>query len=166
MSKRSKWAIGIGLVFGISLAVLAILASAMTHRLDPYIRQQVVQYLQKRFESEVEIHSIHVSLPNASSLRMFLTHRRGALAGVEGKGVMLRHRGRRDIPPLFVMKSFSFNVDLAGIFDKSPIVQDVLIDGMEINIPPKGQRPDFKLSDDKADAATTADSNKANSSSR
>lgn len=148
MSKRKKWVLGIGLILGIVMVVVAVIASAMAHRLDPYIRQQVLLYLQKRFDSEVEIQALHISLPNASSLRMFLTHRRGVWASVEGEGVLLRHKGRRDIPALFMMKSFSFNVDLAGIFDNSRIIQDVTIDGMEINIPPKGQRPNFNLSKD------------------
>jgi hypothetical protein len=38
------------------------------------------------------------------------------------------------------MKSFHFDVDLAALFQQRKTVQNVTIDGMEINIPPKGSR--------------------------
>jgi len=148
MTKRKKWALGIGLIAVVAMVTLVIVASVMAHRLDPYIRQQVVLYLQERFDSQVEIETLRVSLPQASSVRMLLTHRRGAWASVEGSGVLLRHKGRRDIPALFAMKSFQLNVDLAGLFDHTRVVQDVRIDGMEINIPPKSERPSFTQSGD------------------
>jgi hypothetical protein len=143
MTKRKKWVIGIGAGLGVAIVALVIVASIMTRRLDPYIRQQVVLYLQKRFDSEVEIQALHISMPSTSSLRMFLTHRRGAWANVRGEGILLRHKGRHDIPAMFKMKSFHFDVDLAGLFDKTRMIQDVTIDGMEINVPPKDERPNF-----------------------
>jgi len=72
-----------------------------------------------------------------------LTHGRGVLASVEGEGISLRHRGRRDAPPMFAMKKFSFDVDVAKLFDKEKGVGLVVLDGMEITIPPKGERPDL-----------------------
>lgn len=148
MTKRKKWLLGIGFVAAMSMVVLAVIASRMTHRLDPYIREQVLLYLQKRFDSEVEIQSVQISLPKASSLRMYLTHRRGAWATIRGSGIMLRYKGRRDIPAMFAMKSFRFDVDLAAIFDNIRQVRGVEIDGMEINIPPKDDRPTFKGPDE------------------
>jgi len=143
MTKRKKWLLGIGMAAGIGLVFLGFLAARMTHRLDPYIREQVLLYLQKRFDSEVEIQSVQIFLPKASSLRMWLTHRRGAWATIRGSGIVLRYKGRHDIPAMFAMKSFHFDVDLAAIFDNTRQVRDVEIDGMEINIPPKDDRPTF-----------------------
>ena len=60
---------------------------------------------------------------------------------VEGSGLSLRHRGRHDSPPMFVMKTFAFEVDLGTLFTNAKRVHSVTIDGMEINIPPKGERP-------------------------
>jgi hypothetical protein len=148
MTRRKKWLLGIGLAGGISVVVLTFIASRMTHRLDPYIREQVLLYLQKRFDSEVEIQSVRVSLPKASSLRMWLTHRRGAWATIAGSGIILRYKGRRDIPAMFAMKSFRFDVDLAGLFNTTRLVRGVEIDGMEINVPPKDDRPIFKGPDE------------------
>jgi hypothetical protein len=53
----------------------------------------------------------------------------------------MHHKGRRDVPPMFAMKHFAFDVDLGNLFTKSKTVPRVVIDGMEVNIPPKGERP-------------------------
>jgi hypothetical protein len=148
MTRRKKWLLGIGLVAGVGMVALVLVATAMTHRLDPYIRNQVLLYLQERFDSEVEIQSLRVTLPKASALRMWLTHRRGAWATIDGSGVMLRYKGRRDIPAMFAMKSFRFEVDLSEIFDNVRRVHGVEIDGMEINVPPQEDRPTFNRPDE------------------
>jgi hypothetical protein len=63
---------------------------------------------------------------------------------VEGDGVLLRHKGRHDVPPMFVMKRFTCEVDLGTLFDTPKIVRSVTVSGMEINIPPTGERPDLR----------------------
>jgi hypothetical protein len=68
---------------------------------------------------------------------MYWTHRKGIIAGVDASGVQLRLKGRPDVPPVFIMKSFHFDVDLAGLFEKTKVVHNVTIDGMEVNIPPR-----------------------------
>jgi len=148
MTRRKKWLLVFGLIAGAGLLTFIFVASAMTHRFDPYIRDQVQLYLQKRFDSEVEIRTLRVSLPKVSAFRMWLTHRRGVWATIDGSGVLLRYKGRRDIPAMFAMKSFRFDVDLAEIFDDVRHVHGVEIDGMEINVPPQEDRPTFDLPDD------------------
>jgi len=54
---------------------------------------------------------------------------------------------------MFAMKEFSFEVDLGTLFETPKIVRLVTLDGMEINIPPKGQRPTLG-SRDRADVNT------------
>ena len=55
----------------------------------------------------------------------------------------MRHRGRTDVPPLLVVKSFT--VDLRPTDLWSSTVEHVKVDGLEVNIPPKdpatGKRP-------------------------
>jgi hypothetical protein len=143
MVKRRKRLVWTVAFLGSAIVVLVFIASAMAHRLDPYIRQQVLLYLQDRFDSEVEIQALRIHMPNASSLHLLLTRRRGAVANVSGEGVVMRHNGRRDVPPMFVMKSFSFDVDLAAVFDSFREIQSVKIDGMQIIIPPKAERASF-----------------------
>jgi hypothetical protein len=145
-TKRKKWLIAISSFVGIAIVAMIIVASVMARRFEPRIREEVILYLEKRFDSEVELKALHIHLPTSSSLRIFLTRGRGAMASVDGEGILLRHKGRRDVPPMFAIHSFSFNVDLAMLFADHKTIQNVTIDGMEINIPPKGERPSFDSS--------------------
>ena len=147
MSKRKKWILGAVLATGVIMAVLVWVASRNAHRLDPFIRQEVLLYLQNRFESDVEIQDLQIQMPKFSALRLYWTHRKGIIAGVDATGVQLRLKGRRDVPPIFIMKAFHFDVDLAGLFEPTKVVQNVTIDGMEINIPPKGDHDEPKVKD-------------------
>ncbi len=53
----------------------------------------------------------------------------------------MRHKGRTDVPPMFQLRHFSATVDLQTLFTAAKIVPLVTLDGMEINIPPKGSGP-------------------------
>jgi len=76
-----------------------------------------------------------------------LTRGRGARARVNGENLLMRHKGRRDVPPMFGVRKFSFQVDLGSLFGPRKIVPLVTLDGMEIHVPPKGQRPDLSGGD-------------------
>jgi hypothetical protein len=140
--------IGAGIVVIASIAGLVIAARILSRRFEPYIREQAIAYLEKRFNSDVELRALHISMPKMSPLNLVMRHGHGTIAGVEGEGVSLRYRGNPTAPPMFVMKKFAFQVDLGAIFDTPKTVHSVVIDGMEINIPPKKDRPDFDNGDE------------------
>jgi len=143
MIRKSKWLIRIAVATTVGIVVLFVIASILAQRFEPYIREQAIEYLRNRFDSDVELATLRVHLPKTSPLRLLLKKGRGALAHVEGEGISLRHKGRRDVPPMFAMKKFRFDVDLGTLFDTSKTVQSVLLEGMEISIPPKGERPEL-----------------------
>jgi hypothetical protein len=113
-------------------------------RFQPYVRQQAIQYLEDRFDSDVELADLRVSVPNTSFFQLVMTRGRGVHARVEGEGIVLRHMGRRDVPPMFAMRRFNFEVDLGTLFEETKVVSLVTLDGMEITIPPKGERPQYQ----------------------
>jgi hypothetical protein len=125
------------------VGVVGILVTAkiLSRRFEPYIREQAIAYMSQRFDSEVQLDSLSVEMPKLSPLQL-LMERRG-LIRVSGAGISMRHKGRRDVPPMFAMKKFSFEVDLGVLFEPKKTVQLVTLEGMEINIPPKGERPSF-----------------------
>jgi hypothetical protein len=53
----------------------------------------------------------------------------------------LRLHGRSDAPPILAIKHFSFEVDLGVLFDTPKTVHRVTLDGLEIQVPPKGEGP-------------------------
>jgi hypothetical protein len=156
-SRKKKWLIGIAAAAGVGVVVLLIAAHRMAKEVEPYIRDQAVQYLQKRFDSEVEIGALHISVPRLSPMRLLAKDWHGAKARVEGERVVLRHKGRTDIPPLFRMKQFAFEIDLSILLESPKRIPLVTVDGMEITIPPKGERPDLDTKQEEEEDAAAED---------
>src|SRR5262245_27912041 len=102
--RKKRWLIGFAAATGLLLVALFVAGREMAKRFEPYIREQAVKYLRDRFDSEVQLGSLHIGMPNLSPLRVIFSKGRGAIARVEGENVLLRHIGRRDIAPMFVMK--------------------------------------------------------------
>jgi AsmA-like C-terminal region len=155
--RRTKWLIGIG---GITVTVLAALSLAgyvLASRLEPYIRTQAIAYLQSRFDADVELGALRVRMPRLSPVQVLFRGGRGVFVGVEGDSVLLRHKTRRDLPPMFSMQKFSVEVELATLFDDTTIVRLATMDGVKINVPPKAERPQLDSGADENNVADEAD---------
>ena len=151
--RMSKWLVGIAVATIIVIAGLFATATIAARRIGPYLRAQAVEYLGGRFESDVELAALRVHLPETSTLRLLLTGGRGALARVEGEGLVLRHKGRRDVPPMLAVNKLRFEVDLGTLFDTPLVVPSVFVEGLNINIPPKGERPPLGASSSEEDVS-------------
>jgi hypothetical protein len=141
--RTKKWLAGIGAAVAVMLVAMLVTGYLLARRTEPFIREQVIAYLHERFDSEVEIAALRVRMRRASLVETLLNRGHGLIATVEGDGVQLRHKGRRDLPPMFAMKQFRFDVELRTLLDRTRVLHLVTVDGMEINVPPKGQRPDL-----------------------
>src|SRR5215831_10997693 len=138
MSKKKKrLLIGLGAFALLGFVSMLIVASMLARRSEPYIREQAILYLRRRFDSEVELAALHVRMPQTSALHLLVSRGRGSVARVEGEGLLVWHKGRRDLPPMFAMKKFSFEVDLGTLLDTPKNVRLVTLEGMDVNIPPK-----------------------------
>jgi hypothetical protein len=118
-----KWLV----VAGVGLSVIAIALAATLWVLAPTLRvlarQRTQAYLQAHFKSSVEFDDFHVSLyPRVH---------------VVVDGLVLRHMGRLDIPPLLQIRHVSFTATLLGLLRNRPQVDVVELDGMQIHMPPK-----------------------------
>ena len=67
---------------------------------------------------------------------------------IRGEGLVVRLRGRQDVPPLVQVKSFRITGGMFGLLSRPRRFRSVNVDGLEINIPPGG--PDFKKRDSTA----------------
>jgi hypothetical protein len=141
--RTKKWLAGIGAAVAVMLVAVSVTGYVLARRIEPFIREQVIDYLHERFDSEVEIAALRVRMRRASLVETLFNRGHGVIATVEGDGVQLRHKGRRDLPPMFAMKQFRFDVELRTLLDRTRVLHLVTVDGMEINVPPKGQRPDL-----------------------
>jgi hypothetical protein len=141
VSKRKKlWLSGIALVMLILVIGAFIAASIVAKNFEPTLRAQAIQYLRDRFHSDVELQALHINRPKMSTLQILLRHGRGAVVAVEGDGLAMRFGGDSSRPPLFSIKKVFFTVDLGVLFEPKKFVTFVSLEGMEINIPPKGER--------------------------
>ena len=125
-----------------ALLVIAILCVPIA--LGPRIKQRLLDAVGERFESQVSIESISIAmLPRPR---------------VIGRGMVLRHKGRTDVPPLITIASFSAEASLIG-FLRSPMhIARVELEGLEINVPPGGMHlpgDDDKKDDGKKDDTKT-----------
>ena len=109
------------------LAGAAIVVSIVT-RQTPHVRDLVVEALNERFRSQVELETLAVdAFPKPA---------------ITGGGLRLRHNGRTDVEPLIAIESFSASTGLWALGAAPPLrLKTVELDGLDIRIPPGGLKP-------------------------
>jgi len=90
------------------------------HRL---IRDRVAQFLQVHFQSQVEFSDFDVSL--------------FPVVHVTITGLVMRHNGRTDIPPLFQVRKASVYANLANLLRRKPRISLIELNGLQIHTPPR-----------------------------
>ena len=109
------------------VAVVTVLIGFST-RLSPLVRNWVVGAVSERYESDVQVKSLNVSL--------------FPLVRVTGEGLMLRHRGRTDVPPLASIKRLSVDAALLGFLRSPKRFRTLQLEGLEISVPPRRDHAD------------------------
>src|SRR5438309_3551668 len=106
--------------------VATVLVVTGVHLSNPYLREKVVEMLEEKFHANVELKDFHVYLfPGAR---------------IEGSGLVLRHEGRTDVPPLISIGEFSAETQILGLLGKPWKIQQIKLKGLVIQIPPPAQR--------------------------
>ncbi len=112
----------------LSLVVIAatVLIVSGIHLSNPYLRKKVVEILGEKFHAQVELKDFHVYLfPGARIL---------------GSGLVLRHEGRTDVPPMISIAEFSADAGIMGLLWKPWKIHQVKLKGLLIQIPPPAER--------------------------
>src|SRR5688572_20203350 len=116
---------------------LAIAAPIMARRFEPYVREETAKYLRERFDADVEIGSLDASLAFKSVTNVLLAGGKGALVRAKGEKITVRHKGRRDVPPLMKMSKFEFELDVSTLWNRPVDIRQVKLEGFELTVPPK-----------------------------
>jgi hypothetical protein len=123
-----KW---IGIVALVLLAGVAVAVRMIIARAEPILRTRVIETLSNRFNGNVELASLYVSVVN----------------GIEVSGDGLKIYGTTDPNPyepgvqaLIGVREFRFQSSLLSLFRSPMHVETVYVKGLELNIPPKGER--------------------------
>jgi hypothetical protein len=109
------------------IAIVAVVLIVAGIRLsNPYLRKKAVEMLAEKFHANVELEEFRVHLfPGAR---------------IEGSGLVLRHEGRTDVPPLISIGEFSAEAGIMGLLGKPWKLRQVKLKNLIIQIPPPAQR--------------------------
>lgn len=111
---------------GVFVLVLAIAAGLLVRSAGPRARKRVIQALQERFNADVQLKSLHLTLfPHATAV---------------GEGLSIRHQGWTSPRPLISIRKFAAETDLFTVLFGRDKVKLVRLEGLEIHIPPKSRR--------------------------
>jgi hypothetical protein len=114
------WAL-VGLIVGLILVVSMALGA---RRIQAIIQDRVLASAGDRLASHVELRSVHVSFFPGFH--------------VYGEGLVVRHHGRTDIPPLIQVDKFSASGGLLEWLWKPGHIHSVIVTGLQIHVPPRG----------------------------
>jgi hypothetical protein len=106
-------------VLGVAVTVGLIFAAAVPPTGDA-ARARLLALLENRFDGEVELREFRLNL--------FPRFR------AEGRGLTIRHRGRRDVPPLISVERFSADGSVLDLLRHH--IAHVYISGLDVEIPP------------------------------
>jgi hypothetical protein len=141
LKKHWWWIAGIGIVLvGVGVTCL-IVARRIVSGFEPMVRSQVVTYLSERFHSSVSLGALRISAPKMSVIRIIRRRGRGVKVPVEADDLSMRFLEDPSLPPMFSFRRLRFVIDLGTLLDASKTVDMVDIEDMQINVPPKRQRP-------------------------
>ena len=141
MSKvRKRWLYAGVAVTTVGIAALFIAASVLSRRFEPFVREQAIQYMSERFDSDVKIATLRIKMPKLSPLNVLLKHGKGVTARVEGEGISMRYRNAPDLPQLFAINKFTLDVDLGTLFEDVKTVNSCGWTEWRFSFPPKGER--------------------------
>jgi hypothetical protein len=130
-ARRLRW---LGIVALLLLAGAIVTVRWVMHRAEPILRTRVIETLRNRFQSKVELESFHVSVIN----------------GLEVSGGGLKIFGKHDpnaykpgVQALIGIREFRFGTAVRSLFRSPMHVDTVYVKGLELNIPPKGNRQEI-----------------------
>jgi hypothetical protein len=137
-----KW---IGVFAFMTLAGLALAVRLTIARAEPILRARVIETLSNRFDSKVELGSLHVSIAD----------------GIEVSGSGLKIFGTTDPNPyepgvqaLIGVQEFRFQTALLGLVRSPMHIDTVYVKGLELNVPPKEDRREMTNMDSRTGKMT------------
>jgi hypothetical protein len=123
-----KW---IAIAAAIFIAGAVICVQLVINRAQPILQTRVIETLSNHFNSKVELAGFQVSI----------------IKGIEVSGEGLKIYGKTDpnpyepgVQPLIGIREFRFRTSLTSLFRTPMHVETVYLKGLELNIPPKGDR--------------------------
>ncbi len=136
MTKRARILTFVALTGIVVAIIIAAALSTIPIRSDT-LKDKVIALLSDQLESEVTIESLEGRVfPRVS---------------VSGRGVVIRHKGRTDVPPLLSIDEFEIRGSLRDLMQHPRRVGEVRLRGLQVKIPP-GDDADDPAKPEKSEA--------------
>jgi uncharacterized protein involved in outer membrane biogenesis len=116
---RKRIAIAVAVVVLLFVVALLVLGP----RIHAMVRDRAENTLQTHFASQVQFSDFSVSLFPRAHITI--------------SALVLRHKGRTDVPPLIQVRSVTMRATLLGLLRAKPHISFVQLDGLQIHIPPR-----------------------------
>ena len=114
----ARWRI-LAIVLGLLIVLIVIVNIAAKLWLAPIAQRKMIEAVASRFQSELEVERVSVSLLPSVHL--------------SAENLVFHHHGRRDVPPLIKVRRVSGNAGLFGLLT-GPTIDTVNLEGLEIRI--------------------------------
>lgn len=124
-----KWAIAIGLLSLAGVGTYFYLSRNLKRDWEPVARQRLIEYLEQRFDSKVEIGQLDFRLLTGTTIE------------ASGTNFKLRFQRRTDIPPLLEFEHITLQTDMSILYNGPRFINRVVFKGLKITMPPGGERP-------------------------
>jgi hypothetical protein len=105
------------------LLLVAMVAIFLGPRMHRFVRERTQKVLETHFASTVEFSDCDVTLFPRLHVNI--------------AGLVLRHNGRSDIPPLIQVRTVSIYAQWPGLLRPIPHISFVQLDGLQIHAPPR-----------------------------
>ncbi len=119
------WAVAVCVVLLVGGLALVFYGKRKVQDLGPLARKRIIEALEERFDADVDLKSVQISLyPHPKAV---------------GEGLMIRHKGWTDPQPLIVIRRFTAQTDYDTLVAKRNHVDLIRLEGLEIHVPPRGR---------------------------
>lgn len=118
------------MIFAAIFVLILVAGWIASPALSRSVHTRMVAALEKDFDSEVSLKNLTVSIFPA--------------ARITGEGLVLRRHGRQDLPPLITIAKFSARANLWGLIGSTVHISEVRLEGLRIEVPPRGSNRDEK----------------------
>jgi hypothetical protein len=140
--RRNRWLLWLAGALLLILVAVSVVLTIVARRFEPYIRARIVEGLQQRFHTHVELAEFHVSVQHGQQGEW------GLWATGRGLRIWPPHREAGDHPlevaveskPLIDLGEFDFHVPLRYEMTQHLRIREVRLRKLIIEVPPRSQR--------------------------
>jgi hypothetical protein len=163
-SRLARWLIWIGIIVGVLAVAVGITIAILLHRAEPILRASLIDTLQKRFHSRVELDALKVSVLDGfwvegQGLRIWLPPE----AQTElGDGDSAHEQWRSE--PWIIVGKMKFHASWRILPGKPIVISVIHVEDARVLLPPKEDRPHMSMPGNKSQTANSVSSDQTKQS--